>query len=114
MAAVQPSSEITQGVSKVMGTLWGIVKWVLLAVLLLALLVLGLRIWFVYDTKKKRRQRLEREKRRNAMLKQKEHQLEQYRRREDIRRQMRRSGANTMGSALNSRADTAGQWKNRY
>ena len=59
----------------------GIVKWVLLAVLLLALLVLGLRIWFVYDTKKKRRQRLEREKRRNAMLKQKEHQLEQYRRR---------------------------------
>lgn len=80
-------------VKKAAGAIWKVLKWVLLVLLILAVLLVLLRMWFVYQAKQKKKARLERERRRKAMMRQRDQQVQAYLRKEEIRRQMRRSGS---------------------
>lgn len=101
-------SAVAAAAGGVMKTLWNILKWVLLTLLALAILLVLLRMWFVYDAKRKRRQRLEREKRRKALLKQREHEMNQYLRKEEFRKQMR--GSSHTPSSSRHTPDRSGRY----
>ena len=87
------SGTFMETVKKVAGAIWKVLKWVLLVLLILLVLLVLLRMWFVYQAKQKKKARLERERRRKAMMRQRDQQVQAYLRKEEIRRQMRRSGS---------------------
>ena len=86
-----------ESAKKVMGTLWNILKWVLLVLVILVVLLVLLRMWFVYQARQRKKARLERERRRKAMMRQRDQQVQAYWRKEEIRRQMRNSSGGSNG-----------------
>jgi len=87
------TGEFMESAKKVMGTLWNILKWVLLVLVILIVLLFLLRMWFIYQARQRKKARMERERKRKAMMRQREQQVQAYWRKEEIRRQMRNSSS---------------------
>lgn len=91
VSADDTGDENTVAVDDVISILWNIIKWVLLVILLLFVLLILIRIWVVHHVRKKRQQRLARQRRRGEQLRQREAISRQNDRRNEIRRQMQNS-----------------------